>query len=127
MGLDIFFRRVKKGKDPHSKQLFSSTDVYVRKNNWLLPFFNYGENLSAKEITKDDIDRFVNTVDEICKSNSRVLAASEKLPVRDGFFFGSTSYDEDYFKAIKNNARRLKTLASHTDFDKQSIYMICWW
>lgn len=127
MGLDIIFRRVKKGTDPRSKQLYSDTDVYFRKNNWLLPFFKYGENLSAKEITKDDIDRFINTVDEIFKSKNWIITADKKLPAKGGFFFGSTCYDNYYFEAIKNNAIRLKTLASHTDFDNQSIYMICLW
>lgn len=91
MGLDIYF--TKKG----------TKDIgYFRKVNFLVKFFNdKGMDITHPnpfEIEKKDVEELLSRCNEVLKDHSK---APELLPTMDGFFFGSTAYDEYYFDDIR--------------------------
>lgn len=44
------------------------------------------------------------------------------LPTQEGFFFGSTEYDEYYLEDIKNTVEQLETILDTIDFDEYELY-----
>ena len=89
MGLDIFFSK-------------SSTIGYFRKVNFLVKYFeNLGFDVEHQlpfTITKEDAEILLSRCNQVLEDNSK---APELLPTMEGFFFGSTDYDEYYFNEVK--------------------------
>ena len=91
MGLDIYFTKRK-----------SEEIVYFRKVNFLVKYFeDLGfdvENQIPFRISKEDTEVLLSRCNQVLEDHSK---ASELLPTMNGFFFGSTEYDEYYFKNVK--------------------------
>lgn len=49
------------------------------------------------------------------------------LPSEDGFFFGSTDYDEYYAEDIDYTYRTLKRVLNNTNFEKQMLFYVSSW
>lgn len=92
MGLDIFFNKCK------TKQI-----GYFRKVNFLVGFFeNKGmdiENQRPIDVSKEDVEELIDKCEGILNGK---LDPEEELPTREGFFFGSCSYNENYYEDVKN-------------------------
>lgn len=93
MGLDISFRKVRK----NSREL-----AYFRKVNFLVKFFEdyFGKqikNCEDFEITKGSIIELRDRCNKVLKNHD---LAKQLLPTTEGFFFGSTDYDDRYFKDV---------------------------
>lgn len=90
MGLDIYFLRKK------SKEV-----GYFRKVNFLVKYFaDLGfdvDNQIPFEVSKEDAEVLLSRCNEVLKDHSK---ASTLLPTMNGFFFGSTDYDDYYFQDV---------------------------
>ena len=53
--------------------------------------------------------------------------ASKKLPTTDGFFFGSTKYNEWYINDLTEIVNVFEEILDSTDFEIDQIVMYCWW
>lgn len=113
---------------------FEKTELaYFRKVNFLLPFFCYEENCSDIEIDKYQVEDLVNacqTILDTLKTSGTQAAtevANEMLPTEGGFFFGSTEYDEWYFKDVEDVLNKFTTILDNTDWENETVYMHCWW
>lgn len=53
--------------------------------------------------------------------------AEELLPTKDGFFFGSTDYNEYYIYDLEHTVDIINHVLETTDFDKEEIYYSAWW
>lgn len=73
---------------------------------------------------KDGIE-IPNIEDGMCILNTEV--ARELLPTTSGFFFGSTDYDEWYYRDIEYTVDVIKSILETTDFETQMIYYISSW
>lgn len=91
MGLDIFFTKRK-----------SDNIGYFRKVNFLVKYFeDLGfdvENQTPFAVSKEDIEVLLSRCKQVLKNHD---LAEELLPTMEGFFFGSTDYDEAYFDDVK--------------------------
>lgn len=119
MGLDIFITKRK-----------STELAYYRKVNFLVNFFQKigfdVENQTPLKIYADDILELLQRCDEVLEDHSK---ASELLPTMEGFFFGSTDYDEHYFnsvKVVKEDCIKLLREFDNLDED-ESIYFETWY
>lgn len=106
MGLDLFIEKISR------KEL-----AYFRKVNFLIPFFeNYFntklENLKDLEITRESIEELKNRCEQVLNDHT---LAKDLLPTQPGFFFGSTNYDEYYYKNVENVLEICKTLLPEFD------------
>jgi hypothetical protein len=123
---------------------------YFRKVNFLMEFFHYEGNCEHKEISKDELEELRNACIEIgrmkpCKveyvkatsqwDKDRVVnvyseadqkRCSELLPTQSGFFFGSTDYDEWYFRDVKEVLAWVDGVLDNLG-DKEVVLMYCWW
>lgn len=120
MGLDINF----------TKRISVSVG-YFRKVNFLVKYFEElgldVENQTPFEIHKEDIKVLLSRCNQVLKEHS---LAEELLPTMEGFFFGSTDYDENYFKDVKEVRDYIKKyLLSQFDKldDNESIYFEIWY
>ena len=95
MGLDIYIKK----KVRRSKEL-----AYFRKVNFLIPFIEdyYDiaglENCEEIELDKYCIEELIIRCKQVLEDHSK---AEELLPVKGGFFFGSTEYDQGYFEDVQ--------------------------
>lgn len=71
------------------------------------------------EVRGDIVKELVDTCKKILADHSK---AEELLPTQEGFFFGSTEYDEYYFDDIQDTIKQLENL----DFDTDYIYEASW-
>lgn len=53
--------------------------------------------------------------------------ADELLPTTEGFFFGSTDYDEYYIEYIRHTVDIIKDVLASTDFDREMIVYSSSW
>lgn len=91
MGLDIFFTRKK------------STQIgYFRKVNFLVKYFEDKgmdvENQRPLEIFKEDVEELAENCRKVLENHN---LAEELLPTCEGFFFGPTEYNNDYFECVQ--------------------------
>lgn len=62
-------------------------------------------------------------LDEFTKQN----LLGNILPTTSGFFFGSTEYDEWYFKDVEDVRNKFSKLLDKIDWSNETLYMHCWW
>lgn len=108
MGLDIYFtkRKYNTAEDADNEDIEQSEEIYeeayFRKVNFLVSFFEkYDENLLESNeliVSRDMVDELISTCNKVSDNHS---LAEELLPNCEGFFFGSTDYDEWYFKDVQ--------------------------
>lgn len=77
----------------------SGNDMYYRKVNFLYAFF--AEALTDEQcvVTKHDVETIISHCKEVLADHS---LAEKLLPTQSGFFFGSTDYNEWYFKDVED-------------------------
>lgn len=51
----------------------------------------------------------------------------EVLPTQEGFFFGSTNYDEFYLNDIKYTKDRLEEVLKEVNFENDDVYYLASW
>lgn len=86
--------------------------------------------LVEKEVPVQQYD--YNTKDYVeIKKTLKVLddtsVAEELLPTQDGFFFGSTLYDQYYVEDLENTVKQITEILENTDFNEWDIVYHAWW
>lgn len=98
--------------------------AYFRKVNFLLPFFEYGENCSRLEIDDYKIDELLVNCKQVLEDHS---LAETLLPTQSGFFFGDTEYNDCYFDDVKEVYCKFSEIAEDFNSDEDILTMVCWW
>ena len=129
MGLDMYLDRVSRNDNSGTVEVY-----YWRKansiHNWILKEtgtpsdFNVNDN--DIELTKDMLIKFVEQAETVLKDKSDETSA-RLIPSCSGFFFGSTEYDEWYYKDIEDTAEKFKELINTFDFESYELVYSCWW
>jgi hypothetical protein len=77
-------------------------------HNWFVQNVQKGvDDCGEYEVSEEDLRKLLKDVEEVLKDKSK---APEILPTTEGFFFGSTDYDEDYFDDLKYTAKGIKNV-----------------
>lgn len=84
--------------------------MYWRKTNaihrWFVENVQLGnDDCGLYYVEEEKLLRLVETCKEVLKDHSK---AGELLPTCEGFFFGSTEYDEDYFEDLKRTVEGIE-------------------
>lgn len=120
MGLDIYFTKK------------TTEEIgYFRKVNFLVKFFeNIGfdtPNQTPLRITSTDAEELLSRCDKVLNDHS---LAETLLPTMEGFFFGSTDYDEYYFEDVEEVRDYVKNTLL-PQFDKlesnEAIFFETWY
>ena len=120
MGLDMYlFRREKR---PEGEEV-----AYWRKANQIREWFDQHvgvANCHETPLTKEILLDLHN--DCISVLNNHDLAPII-MPTSEGFFFGSTEYDEWYFEDLKDTLKMLDKVLKETDWETEEVYYYEWW
>jgi len=103
---------------------YAESDVYFRKVNFVYNFFADKLENECCFADKADIEELISRCDKVLADHS---LAEELLPTRSGFFFGSTDYDEWYFKDVEDCKKQMENLLSKYDDETDVIYFIMSW
>ena len=98
--------------------------AYFRNVNFLLPFFEYGENCSRLEIDDYKIDELLFKCKQVLEDHS---LAETLLPTQGGFFFGNSEYNDWYFEDVKEVYDKFSEIAEDFNSDEDMLAMVCWW
>jgi hypothetical protein len=118
--LDIDFRHI---------QYIETGCIYWRKANmihkWFVDHCQDGEDdCKPYYVSSKQLCELLNAC-LIVKSNPEL--AREILPTQEGFFFGGTDYDEDYFSDIEDTIKKLSMLnLMGEDYSFDYYYQSSW-
>lgn len=98
--------------------------AYWRKANQIHRWFiklhdGTVDNCNPINVSGGDLVKLKETCEAVLKDHS---LAEELLPTQDGFFFGNTEYDEDYFYDLEMTIKQLKDI----DPDGYYVYEASW-
>ena len=87
---------------------------YWRKSNQIHNWFvqnvqNGTDDCGTYFVSEEQLEELLELCKRVIENNE---LAEELLPSTDGFFFGSTDYDEWYFKDLTNTIKIIETLLS---------------
>jgi hypothetical protein len=96
---------------------------YLRKanqiHNWLVKNIQDGiDQCQSVVFTKTKIIQLQTTCHVVLEN---FLVAPEKLPTKNGFFFGSSEYNFQYLEDVKDAYQICNEILSTTDFEKEII------
>lgn len=86
-------------------------------------FFGFVENNTDSCLEDYRGKSYYIELDEFTKQN----LLGNILPTTSGFFFGSTEYDEWYFKDVEDVRNKFSKLLDEIDWSNETLYMHCWW
>ena len=126
MGLDMYLmQRIK--KEEHIEDTNVEL-VYWRKANAIHKFFtDFNEQYDSCEtieVTKDMLGQLLDRCTMVLEDRSR---ADELLPTTEGFFFGTTKYDDWYFDKLKNTIEEITPILSDGDIKDGDLYYYGWY
>lgn len=114
MGLDINLKTKKHDDD-------------FRKHNYLFRWVENRvgdiENEETYYLEKQDIQDLLDTINEVLDDHSK---AKELLPTQEGFFFGSTEYDDYYFEDLEYAKDKLSAMLDDWEEGEQAEFW-AWW
>ena len=94
--------------------------AYWRKANaihkWLVDNVQKGEDdCNSYPVSKYDLLALRNLCAELLEYKNPEVAA-KKLPPQEGFFFGSTAIDEEYWQDLQDTVEQITALEKRPDF-----------
>ena len=103
--------------------------AYWRKANqihkWFVDNCQGGtDDCRSSWVSREQLKELLETCKEIQADHEK---APELLPVQEGFFFGSTEYDDDYFADIDYTVDRLTILLEAKGIDTWEFYYHSSW
>lgn len=125
MGLDMYLMKRTKGEKESSEQV-----AYWRKANqvreWMVRNTGYSEknNLEMHLLTREQLVKLLNDSKKVIESPE---LAETVMPTKDGYFFGSTEYDEEYLEELKNTVSMVTDVLTRTNFKEEEICYLEWW
>jgi hypothetical protein len=104
-------------------------------HNWFVVNCQDGiDECQETEVTKDKIEELHRVCTEIMNTHKKLLPDVIKLtlyedvlPTVEGFFFGSTDYDEDYIQDVEDTINILNNVLEGTNFETDKIIYLSSW
>ena len=115
---------VKKFFSDFLKRYYAEDDAYFRKVNFVYHYFSPKLEDEACFVTREDLEDLIDRCDRVLENHS---LAEDLLPTQDGFFFGSTDYNQWYFEDVKDCKRQMKKLLRGFNEETDVIYVIMSW
>lgn len=103
--------------------------AYWRKANaihkWFVDHVQDGQDdCNEYYITREQLQKLIDLCKEVIAGKKK---ASSSLPTADGFFFGSTEYDEYYMQDLQYTVDRLEKVLAEPAFAKADFYYQSSW
>lgn len=127
MGLDMYLFESEKENATFDDWAESEELIYWRKANAIHRWFvinvqDYNDDCEIYLVSKEKLEELLYTCKEVLNDYTK---ARELLPTQEGFFFGSTLYDDDYFDDIIFTMNNLIKVLNRKDL-KNLYYCSSW-
>lgn len=134
MGLDMYLDEFKLSTNDNDINAIDLNDIETKTviewrkanaiHNWFVENIQNGnDDVKPYLVTYDELKSLRDVIQQVVINND---LAKELLPTTDGFFFGSTSYDEDYFLTLNETLSQLNDLLKVHTPDKYYVYQASW-
>ena len=97
---------------------------YFRKVNCVYRYFEDKLTDETAWVTKDECEDIVKRCSAVLENPD---LASELMPTRSGFFFGSTEYDKYYFSDLKDVRKQFKSFIKYFKTDDDLVFIDMSW
>lgn len=97
---------------------------YFRKVNCVYRYFEDKLTDETAWVTKDECEDIVKRCSAVLENPD---LASELMPTRSGFFFGSTEYDKYYFSDLKDVRKQFKSFIKYFKTDDDLMFIRMSW
>jgi hypothetical protein len=95
--------------DKEVEMSYEEYNAYFRKVNFLFYYFDRTLGKMYEQyyafVEPEDVDDLIDRCERVLKNHD---LAHSLLPTQDGFFFGSTDYDDWYFSDVKDCLKQMK-------------------
>lgn len=124
MGLDMYLYKRRRGSEEDPELV-----AYWRKANQIHGWFErnahdgFIENCEYYPLCKDDLRCLVADCRLVL---DKPELADSVLPATEGFFFGSTLYDDYYFESLSLTVEQVERVLAEAGIDDR-IYYRAWW
>lgn len=110
--VEIYQQGVKIPIEINDIKYIESEAVYWRKANmihkWFVDHAQEGtDDCKRYYVSREQLKELLDTCKQVIENHER---AGELLPTQDGFFFGSSEYDNEYFKYVEYTVEQLSKL-----------------
>lgn len=132
MGLDIYFYKVRKDDADaitNTREVFDLINngvdcAYFRKANFIYAYFAHliDSNTECCIVNKDEIESLFDACGLVLERQNEEGFAKSVLPTCPGFFFGSTDYDEWYYKKVESCYEQMKIILD--EWDNRDVIVI---
>jgi hypothetical protein len=107
----------------------SANFAYWRKENaihqWFVDNVQDGDdNCAEYYASREKLAELVETCKKVLENHE---LATELLPTSDGFFFGSTDYDDWYYKGLEYTVTALSQLLENPEYEDWDFYYQSSW
>ena len=97
---------------------------YFRKVNCVYRYFEDKLTDETAWVTKDECEDIVKRCSAVLENPD---LASELMPTRSGFFFGSTEYDKYYFSDLRDVRKQFKSFIKYFKTDDDLMFICMSW
>lgn len=135
MGLDMYVFGFDKPDDlnnPERKEAELELGYWRKANHvhaWFVENVMGGEDTNSEKehlVPREKLEELRRLCEQVVKANEPVAVGAEVLPTLEGFFFGSTDYDEWYVKDCEQTIEIVDKCLAHIDKGGVVAYW-CWW
>ena len=153
MGLDMYLEMIPKDKEPKTaKEYFDKSEAayesgldydtevaYWRKanaiHNWFCKHCECLESEVLYKVTREDLLRLIGTICRVLNASEvdpetnlikDSSMAQELLPTCNGFFYGSTEYDNWYLDKLEDSIVELGKALSSLEDNQTLFYYASW-
>lgn len=136
MGLDmLLFKRNKESEDTDDMIEIGYWRKANHIHNWFVQNCQGGvDDCNYYEVTKTKLESLLADCKKVLDPTGSTVPlilrdriAESVLPTVQGFFFGSTDYDDGYYEDIKDTIEILERVLVETDFENEVIIYSSSW
>jgi hypothetical protein len=77
-------------------------------------------------ISKCELNEFIQVCKDVYNHKGDEDYATENLPTTSGFFFGSTAYDDWYWRDVKDCIKQMEKLYKKLDDEDSVLWCFSW-
>lgn len=128
MGFDMTLYRTKKVADISEVNYKNCDDVcdwrkFNALHNWFVENCQNGiDECQYSFVSKEQLVELLAILNQLTPEN-----CSELFPTQDGFFFGSTDYNDWYWEDVKQTREILPELIENFDWENESLVYASSW
>jgi hypothetical protein len=89
-------------------------------HNWFVKNIQNGiDDCKEYDVGIEDLEKLLDTCKKVLEDNTK---APKLLPCTEGFFFGSTDYNEYYFDDVQETKGELEKIIEHYNTERDNLH-----